>query len=142
MTQARSLGTLNLNDRVHTIYDFDVIPGTGYIQSEEMTDLSGQMIVVRVDKKSIVIPVELWWVDGDPVSIGGDGKTLQTFYDSLDAQQGVAFVMGDGWKYTTCWAPSSECIVKQRLVLGTDPKRCYYKISFNIHSRYATRAAV
>jgi hypothetical protein len=133
--QARSFGSLQLNDRVNTFYRYEVPPGTDILIDEQKARQGGDIAVLAVDQEKAVITVHMWWKDAA-------GKNYWDFLAALRANAGQPFVMGDGFKYDACWAPSKEIAPSKVIVIGTNPVKRLYDLTLNLHSLHTARSSV
>jgi hypothetical protein len=108
MPVPRSVGALNLNDRVQTFFDRDDVKGVRKITSEYVPRSDGQTVVTLVDKSTRFIIVYFKfqeYADGDPALPGGYvASTWEDYQDALEAQVGVDYHRAGGQIYTPVWA--------------------------------------
>jgi hypothetical protein len=139
VTQQRSLGTLQLNDRINAFYSYEVPPGTDVLIKEQKERQGGDVALVGTDQEGAVITVHMVWVDGNGGITGRAEKTYWDFLAELRANYNQPFDMGDGFKYAVCWAPTKEIVVAKVVVRSVNPVRRAYDLSLNTHSAHAQR---
>jgi hypothetical protein len=89
---ARSIGSVLIDDGVNSRMDRYEVPGTAYVQAEQLFNQGGAVAIVKTDKKGLVITVTGVFMDGG-------GVQWEDFVAALEAQQNVVFDVGDdtGW---------------------------------------------
>lgn len=132
----RSIGSLNLNDRITTFWDKLETPGTRFLQPEQLQNRDGQMAIVRVDRKFLVMTAYLLVFETAAFTFYDFTRTLEDV-----TEQGAIFregAPGAGWLYTDCYA--SEIVGTQQSIIQLGPPlQRVMRVSFKITSRYTVR---
>lgn len=126
----RTLGSVQLNDRVNTFFDKDSIPGTNKIVVEQRVRFSGEQVVTLTDRVGLSITVYGKFKETF------DSLSYQDWQDLVESQLGVAYNRGDRI-YTPVWPQDmlGTPIGPPIGMLSTRPLR-WMQWSFKLISQY------